>query len=136
MAEAPKRLKLCDDAFGGWWQVSDDTPAEEVIEYVRADIADAHRDPARRGRFIDGVGVHAEEPMAMRSTKRWPRETRDECATERTMLQACGEPTGRDGAGQDSLYLDDDFGGDGPFCEACFDDAKEACGQVAKGDEG
>ena len=44
MAEAPKRLKLCDDAFGGWWQVSDDTPAEEVIEYVLADIADAQRE--------------------------------------------------------------------------------------------
>ena len=43
MAEAPKRLKLCDDCFGGWWQVSDDTPGEEVIAYVRADITDGYR---------------------------------------------------------------------------------------------
>ena len=43
MAEAPKRLKLCDDAFGGWWQVSDDTPPEEVVAYVRADIAEGYR---------------------------------------------------------------------------------------------
>jgi len=29
----------------------------------------------------------------------------------------CGEPTGRAGAHDDSLYLDD---GAGPFCEECY----------------
>lgn len=31
----------------------------------------------------------------------------------------CGEPTGRAGEGNDSLYDDQ---GEGPYCESCWDD--------------
>jgi len=34
----------------------------------------------------------------------------------------CGEPTGRSGDGEDSLY----FGDIGPWCEECFDTIREA----------
>lgn len=44
---------------------------------------------------------------------------------------ACGEPTGRAGAAEDSLYIDDSFGDDGPFCEDCYKDAITACKEAA-----
>lgn len=35
----------------------------------------------------------------------------------------CEEPTGRAGAGEDSLYTEDD---EGPYCEGCFDEKESA----------
>lgn len=35
----------------------------------------------------------------------------------RELCVSCGEPTGRAGKGEDSLYADDD---EGPFCENCY----------------
>lgn len=45
----------------------------------------------------------------------------------------CGNPTGRAGRGEDSLYIEDS----GPYCVECYEHAleayKEACGQFGAG---
>ena len=40
------------------------------------------------------------------------------------LCSECEEPTGRAGAGEDSLYSDD--GETGPFCEGCFELRRDA----------
>ena len=45
---------------------------------------------------------------------RYPGATWEYCSE-------CGHPTGRAGRGEDSLFLGDD----GPYCETCFEDAKD-----------
>ena len=42
----------------------------------------------------------------------------------------CGEPTGRAGIGEDSLYTEE---GDGPFCEECWGNIIEENSQFGVG---
>lgn len=42
----------------------------------------------------------------------------------------CGEPTGRAGAGDDSIY---DDAGNGPYCEDCYDDGEPDCSECNNG---
>ncbi|MFW6369094.1 MAG: hypothetical protein ACOC0J_00750 [Myxococcota bacterium] len=40
----------------------------------------------------------------------------------RELCSVCDEPTGRAGAGEDSLYTED---GAGPFCESCWEEVAD-----------